>query len=382
MTFARLAVSWVLAVALLVVGLPNVIGVSWHHVIPVLMSLRWPTVVGLVGVWFLGKYVHSFLLTAAAPGLTRPRAVTVNLTGSAVATVMPLGGAAGLEVNRRMLRSWDVDGRGFAGYAFLVNLWGVGCKLLLPATAVLLLALARERVSVPLQATAYSSGLTFLVLAAAATLLLVSPRGARMVGSGLDRVAGLCLRTLGRSHEPRLAEDLVGVRHDCGRLVAHGWWRMSLGVAGYAALQCLLLGLCLHLTGAHSTAPEVLTGFAVERTLTILPLTPGGMGIGDLGLVGVLLALGGNPAGVAAAAVLFRTFTFAVEVPVGACLLAAWLLHRRRSAAASAVVPSVSEPPQHEREPHQRGGVRQQHQRHGVGDAVVVRRPEQAAGHE
>lgn len=325
----RLAVSWTLALALLVIGLPAAVGISWRVVLPVLGSLRWPAVLALLGVWLVGKYVHSFLLTAAAPGLSRPRAVTVNLTGSAVASVMPLGGAAGLEVNRRMMRSWDVDGRGFAGFAFLVNLWGVGCKLLLPALAVVGLAVEREKVGTPLQAAAYSTGVTFVALLVATTLLLASPAGAQEVGTVLDRAAGLCCRLAGRPYEPHLASALSGVRRDCGRLVALGWWRMSLGVAGYAAAQCLLLGLCLHLAGAGNTVPEVVAGFAVERTLTILPLTPGGLGVGDLGLVGVLLALGGHPAGVAAAAVLYRTFTFAVEIPVGACLLGMWLLHRR-----------------------------------------------------
>lgn len=326
---ARFAVSWISAVALVVIGLPHVVGVSWHVVIPALASLRWQAVAPLVAVWFLGKYAHSFLLTAAAPGLTRPRAVTVNLTGSAVASVMPLGGAAGLEVNRRMMRTWDVDGRGFAGYAFLVNLWGIGCKLLLPVVSVAVLTAEREKVSAALQATAFSTSVTFVGLALVATLLLATSAGARALGTALDRVVGRCLRLVGRRYHPHIADALLGLRGECGHLVAAGWWRMSLGVVGYAALQCVLLGLCLHLTGADNTIPEVLAGFAVERTLTILPLTPGGMGIGDLGLVGTLLALGGNPAGVAAAAVLFRTFTFALEVPLGAGLLGLWLLRRR-----------------------------------------------------
>jgi len=334
----RLAVSWAVALALLVIGLPAAVGISWRVVLPVLGSLQWPAVLALLAVWLVGKYAHSFLLTAAAPGLSRSRAVTVNLTGSAVASVVPLGGAAGLEVNRRMMRSWDVDGRGFAGFAFLVNLWGIGCKLLLPALAVAGLAGEREKVGTPLQAAAYSTGITLVALAAAATLLLASSAGAWELGSVLDRGAALCCRLAGRPYEPHLASALSGVRRDCGRLVAVGWWRMSLGVIGYTAAQCLLLGLCLHLTGAGNTVPEVLAGFAVERTLTILPLTPGGLGVGELGLVGVLLALGGNPAGVAAAALLYRTFTFAVEIPIGVCLLGMWLLRRPASTHPAAVI--------------------------------------------
>jgi uncharacterized membrane protein YbhN (UPF0104 family) len=270
--------------------------------------------------------VHSFLLTAAAPGLTRRRAVTVNLAGGAVATVTPFGGAAGLEVSRRMMRSWGVDGRSFAGYAFLVNVWGMGCKLLLPVLAVGALSVTDTRVTGPLQATGLVSGLALVALAAAVTGLLLSPRLASSAGAALDRATSGCLHLVGRPYAGHLAADLGNVRRDCSRLVTCGWRRMSLGVVGNAALQCLLLALCVRLTGAGVSLPEVLAGFAFERTLTIVAITPGGIGVGDLGLVSVLLAFGGSPAAIAAAAVLYRMFVLCVGLPVGACLLGVWVL--------------------------------------------------------
>jgi glycosyltransferase involved in cell wall biosynthesis len=106
---------------------------------------------------------------------------------------------------------------------------------------------------------------------------------------------------------------------------------MSLGITGYLALQAILLGWCLQLTGGGVSWQVVFAGFAVERALTVLPLTPGGIGVADLGLVGVLLALGGDPAGVAAGAVLYRAFVFAIEIPVGGGALALWLFLRRRT---------------------------------------------------
>ncbi|MEZ5191932.1 MAG: hypothetical protein R2734_05130 [Nocardioides sp.] len=45
-------------------------------------------------------------LRAALPGLSMRRALTLSLTGSAVANVLPVGGAAGIVLNHRMTRSW------------------------------------------------------------------------------------------------------------------------------------------------------------------------------------------------------------------------------------------------------------------------------------
>ncbi len=328
----RFAASWIIALGLVVAVLPRAVDVSWHGVLPVLGSVHWPAVLALVGLWFLGLYVHSFVLTAAAPSLTHRRALTLNLTGSAVSNVVPLGGAAGVELNRRMMRAWGIDGRAFAGYTFLTNLWDVGSKLLLPVIGLLVLARAGEAVSPQVQAASLVAGAGFAALAVGATSVLISPRGAVAVGRAMEVAVRLGLRLVGRDRELGLATAMLDVRDQCAGLVARGWLRMSAGITGYVALQALLLGFCVHLTGTGNTWADVLAAFAVERALTVVPLTPGGVGIADLGLVGVLLTLGGDPASVTGAAVLYRAFIFAVEIPVGSGALGLWLLLGHRAA--------------------------------------------------
>ena len=239
---------------------------------------------------------------------------------------MPLGGAAGVELNRRMMRVWGIEGGAFTGYTFLTNLWDVASKLLLPVIAAVALARAGEQVSRQVQTASLMAGAGFVVLVAAAATMLISPHGAVFVGRVLESTAR---RIVGKDTHLELGEALLDIRDQCAGLVAQGWLRMSAGIAGYLALQGLLLGMCLHLTGGGNTWPEVLAGFAVERVLTIVPITPGGVGVADLGLVGVLLALGGDPVSVTGAAVLYRVFIFAVEIPVGGGALGVWLLSQR-----------------------------------------------------
>lgn len=335
----RFVGSWALALALVAVGIPQVVDVSWHGVLPVLRSLHWPAVLGLVVLWFVGLVVHSTVLAAAAPSLTHRRALALNLTGSAVANVVPLGGAAGVELNRRMMRAWGIDGRRFAGYTFLTNLVDVGSKLVLPVIAVVALVHAGDSVTATLRFTALVAGLAFAGLAACAAAVLASPRCTVGLGRAVEGVVRPVLRGLRRTRDLDVVGPLLDVRRECARVVADGWLRMSLGISGYVALQGLLLGLCLHVTHGGVTWPEVLAAFALERALTVLPLTPGGVGIADVGLVGILMALGGDPAGAAAGAVLYRGFVFALEIPVGGGTLGVWLLGRRRAARRPAVAP-------------------------------------------
>ncbi|MHB1063114.1 MAG: glycosyltransferase [Georgenia sp.] len=326
----RFLASWLLALALVAVALPRAVDVPRHGVLPVLRAVHWPALLALVGLWFLGLVVHSFVLTAAAPALTHRRALTLNVTGSAVANVVPLGGAAGVELNRRMMRAWGIDIRSFTGYTVLTNLWDVGSKLILPIVGVIVLARAGETVTPQLKTTSLLAGAGFAGLASFAAVLLLSPRGTGLLGHGIERALRLALRLIGRDRTLGIPDLLDDVRRECAGLVSAGWVRMTAGICGYVALQGLLLGFCLQLTGAGSTWSEVLAGFAVERLFTIVPLTPGGVGVADLGLVGVLVALGGDPAGVTAAAVLYRLFIFAVEIPVGGGVLGIWFLAQRR----------------------------------------------------
>lgn len=72
------------------------------------------------------------------------------------------------------------------------------------------------------------------------------------------------------------------------------------------------------------TPVALLVGFTSERLLTLIPLTPGGAGVVEVGLAGTLLLFGGDPAGVVAGVLLYRLLTFALEIPVGGATLAGW----------------------------------------------------------
>ena len=101
------------------------------------------SVVVLAAVWALGLWVHSFVLTASLPGLGHRRALTLNLTGSAVANVVPLGGAFGVALNWAMVRSWRFRPLAFTRFTLVSNIWDVLAKLLLPVVALLALLAGR-----------------------------------------------------------------------------------------------------------------------------------------------------------------------------------------------------------------------------------------------
>ena len=63
---------------------------------------------------------------------------------------------------------------------------------------------------------------------------------------------------------------------------------------------------------------------AVERLGTLVPITPGGAGIAEIGAVAWLVGSGLDPVQAVAGVLLYRVFVFALEIPVGGVLLGGW----------------------------------------------------------
>jgi uncharacterized protein (TIRG00374 family) len=73
---------------------------------------------------------------------------------------------------------------------------------------------------------------------------------------------------------------------------------------------------------------EVLAAFAFVRLLSALPITPGGLGVVELGLVAALVAAGGNEPPVVAGVLVFRALTYLAPIPVGVVTYVIWRLRR------------------------------------------------------
>jgi uncharacterized membrane protein YbhN (UPF0104 family) len=300
-------------------AVPWMVGVSWAVVVETLRLVGPAHLLVLLGVWGAGLLVHCLVLTGALPGLTVRRALLLNLSGSAVSNLLPLGGAAGMGLGFAMSRRWGFPGERFASFTLVSNLWNAVGKLVVGVSLLAAAALA---------GTAFPPGTAGLVLSACAAVSVVLLTSLVVLGS--DRVSRVVVRVLGRLlGRPGRWQDDVGTRLRATRrtvvdVVSGAWARMSLGVLGYMALQGLLLALSLAAVGAGASLAVVLTAFAVERLVALVPVTPASNGLAELGTVAVLTALGTEPVAAASGVVLYRLLLVGLEIPVGGLLVAWW----------------------------------------------------------
>jgi uncharacterized protein (TIRG00374 family) len=91
-------------------------------------------------------------------------------------------------------------------------------------------------------------------------------------------------------------------------------------------------------SSAEVNLAEAFAAWALIRIITTIPITPGGLGVVELGLTGALVSFGGQQAEVVAAVLLYRVLTYVPPIAIGGVCLLVW----RRLGGAVAAPPSAS----------------------------------------
>ena len=165
-------------------------GADWSDIRGVLGALSTLQVGALTAVWLAGLGVHTIALAAAMPGLSHRRAFFLNLTGSSVSNMLPLGGAAGTALNYTTSRAWGFSTGAFLRWALVTNIWDTLGKLAVPGVALLWLAVDSTESPEALVSAAVGALVLLIVLLGLTWLVLHREFGARVVGHLLDWAVG------------------------------------------------------------------------------------------------------------------------------------------------------------------------------------------------
>jgi putative heme transporter len=322
----RTVVSVALVAAIFGFALPRF--ASYRSVWASLDGMTWPhaLLVGTTAAASMASY--WFMICAVLPSIRLRQAAVVNLGSNAVANTLPAGGALGMGVSWAMLSSWGVSTADYVLYTLVSGTWNVLARLGLPALALLIMLTATRPSALLIAAAAV--GLAVLATAAAGLGLLVrSESFALRAGGALQAVLAIVCRLVRRQPPCDRAGSLLGFRRRAAALIAARGWRITATTVASHLILWLVLLTCLRgvgLSQAQVPWQTSLAAFAFVRLLTALPLTPGGLGITELGLVGTLAAgLGpGASAQVTAAVLLWRAVTYLPPIPLGAAAYLVW----------------------------------------------------------
>jgi len=176
-------------------------------------------------------------------------------------------------------------------------------------------------------------GLVIFVAVAGGFALALSSRGmARRVGDLAARIVNWTLRRVRRGPVGWNGESLAHFRGQAIGLLRRRWFVLTLATLVGQLSVFLVLLACLRALGVGASEVSVIEAFAgwsLARVLGSIPITPGGLGLVELGLTTVLVGFGGNNASVVAAVLVYRFLTIVPTLVLGGVAAATWRRRRR-----------------------------------------------------
>jgi uncharacterized membrane protein YbhN (UPF0104 family) len=297
-------------------------GAVWE----VIRDLGWRDTVALGVAVLLNLATYGPPYMATLPGLSYSRATLVAQASTASTYIAPGGAAVGVGVAFAMLRGWGFSSSAVTLSVTLTGVWNQLFTLAAPAIAFALLTFAGGT-NTALRTVATVGFVIFVLAAAAFVAALASDRPARWLGDLAARVVNWVLRVFKRGPVAWNGESLVRFRRQATGLLHRRWPALTLATLAGQLTVFGVLVTCLRTVGVgpgQVTLTEAFAAWTFVRLLGSVPITPGGIGVVELGLTGALVGFGGARNAVVAAVLLYRVLTVVPTLVLGLAAGALW----------------------------------------------------------
>jgi putative heme transporter len=323
--------QWItIGVAIAVIGLtfafilPKI--ADYRDVWDVIKTLSWQSVLALVGATVLNIVTFAPPWMVCIPKLGFVRALVVTQASTATTYVAPGGAAPGMAVSFAMLRAWRFTSRQVAVTVAVLGVWNQMIIFGSVPFAFALLALVGE--SDPLLQSFAVGGL--VVFAGGIGLfaaIMWSENLARWVGDIAARVTNWVLRIIRKGPVAFGGHSVVGFRNDALDLLRRRWHLITLTTLAGQLSMFLLLFVTVRVLGIGSSellGVEIFAAWTVAKLIGSIPITPGGIGVVELGLTSLLVAFGAPKADAVAATLVYRTLSVVPTLILGLIAAATW----------------------------------------------------------
>jgi putative heme transporter len=315
-------------VATFVFILPRI--ADYRDVWDVVKGLSWANVGLLAGATALNLVTFAPPWMAALPGLRFRQAFVVTQASTASTYVAPAGVAVGMALSFAMLRAWGFAAAPVSLAVAVTGVWNQLAMLAFPTVGLALLALTGTP-HAALDTIAFIGLAIFVVVVGGFAAGLTTPRLARRVGDVAARAASWSRRLIRRKPVTWDGEAFVRFRNRTNSLLRRRWHVLTLAtLAGHLTVYLVLLVAlrALGIPADEVSAVEAFAAWSLVRLLGSIPITPGGLGVVELGLTTALVGFGGDQAEVVAAVLVYRVLTVVPTLLIGLLAGVTWRRHR------------------------------------------------------
>jgi putative heme transporter len=299
---------------------------NYGEVWDVVKQLSWLQIAALAAATLLNLVTFAPPWMITLPGLGFRRAFVLTQASTASTYIAPGGAAVGVGLAFAILRSWRFSAGSVGLATALTGIWNQLALLGFPAVALALLTLKQEQNGL-LQSVALIGLAVFVVAIAAFTGALATPKLAHFIGRETIRLVNWVLGIFRRGPVGWTADSFVRFRNRAVGLLRHRWIALTLAtLAGQLSVFVLFL-VSLRVLGVSAGevgGVEAFAAWSLTRLLGSLPITPGGLGVVEVGLTTALVGFGGANAEVVAAVLVYRFLSIVPTLVLGLLAGAMW----------------------------------------------------------
>jgi len=301
-----------------------VTGLAFYVALPAFTKVlsAWPKLFHLSFTWLLLMLVAEVASFFCAMTLLRLllrtkqwfTVVAALLVGNAVTNVLPAGDVAGAGVQFQMLAIGGINADAAAGGLAAASIIGLAGLFLLPV-CILPAILGGLPVSPGLEHAAYLGIVGFVLIVAFGAVLLTT----NGLLTGIARVTQRFLNALPKrkTRTEDLPQRLIAERNLVRTHLGRRWREAVVLIGGRIGFDYFALLCALRATGASPKAPLVLLAYAATAVIALVPLTPGGLGIVEASLSGLLVLAGVGSASAIIATLAYRLVTYWLPILAG-----------------------------------------------------------------
>jgi putative heme transporter len=292
--------------------------------------MSWQWVVVLLAATAVNVVTFAPPWMVALPGLRFLPALELTQASTALSIVVPAGLAAGVAGSFGILRSWGFATRDITRAITLTGLWNQFLNLSYPIVAVFLLTVTGSQTA--LLATAAFIGVAILGIVVAGFVLVLATDGLAFgIGEVAARLANWALGKIRRGPVKWTGASFERFRDSAGELLRTRWHALTIAsLCGSLSVFAVLIASlrALDVPSTEVTVVEAFAAWAFVRLLGTIPITPGSIGVVELGLTSALVGFGGNNAGVVASVLVYRFLTVVPTIFLGLITALTWRRHR------------------------------------------------------
>lgn len=294
---------------------------DWQSTRALALGLERPYLALFIVIAILNALIYPLPFKITTKNLSYARAFVIRQSSFAIANTLPAGGTIGVAIIYVMMRAFRISSVASFATISISGVFNVMMTLGMPMFSLILLALSGQNSS-RLVLPAIIAGILLIIMISGFVGILRSAAFGKTVENFFARVMQVF------KSERRIS--FTKFRIATYEILKEKWVRLlaisiAIQLFMFSALPVALFGLEQNI-GFF----EILVAFAFARLVTLVPVTPGGIGTTDGLLLALLIGFGATLPAATASILIWRTVYYLPQVVLGLVSVIFWQLKINR----------------------------------------------------